>query len=75
MCRVWFILFLLLLVRSLNGQIILNDSTLNSSVAYKAEILEDPNHSISLDAMVRTDTFNFKSLKKPLEIIDFTRSR
>ena len=75
MCRVWFILFLLLLVHSLNGQIILNDSTLNSSVAYKAEILEDPNHSISLDAIVRTDTFNFKSLKKPLEIIDFTRSR
>lgn len=58
-----------------NGQIVLSDSILNSSVAYKAEIMEDPQRNISLDAIIRTDTFNFEKLKKPLEIIDFTRSR
>lgn len=76
MYRFYILLSLLTLVaNNLSAQIVLNDSTLNNSVAYKAEILEDPNKSISFDAIIRTDTFDFERLNKPLEIIDFTRSR
>lgn len=76
MYRFYILLSLLTFVATnLSAQIVLNDSTLNNSVAYKAEILEDPNKSISLDAIIRTDTFDFERLNKPLEIVDYTISR
>ncbi|MEX1191327.1 MAG: 7TM diverse intracellular signaling domain-containing protein [Brumimicrobium sp.] len=59
----------------LTGQIVLNDSTLNKSLAHKAFVLEDAKHEVSLESIIRTDTFDFKQLEKPLEIIDFNRSR
>lgn len=60
---------------SSEGQIILDEKTLNNSVAYQATILEDKNHEFKLESIIKTDSFDFKPLNKPIEIIDFNSSR
>lgn len=75
MYRFGFIILTFLCFFQLKGQIILNDSILNKSVAYKASIYEDPKNEITLSSIIKNDTYNFTELTKPLEIIDFTSSR
>lgn len=73
-------LFIALIVLSLTSdyaktQFVLDKNTLNKSIAFEAEILEDKNREIQLESIIKTDSFDFKQLKKPIEIIDFNSSR
>jgi serine phosphatase RsbU (regulator of sigma subunit) len=57
------------------GQIVLTDDVLNTTQANKAYALEDSDYRFDLKSIIETDTFDFKQIDKPLEIIDFTTSR
>lgn len=75
MFRIGILILLVSFSLQSTGQVILDEETLNNSVAYKAKILEDPDHDLTLNTVIRADTFDFKNLNKPLEIIDFNNSR
>ena len=57
------------------GQIVLTDDVLNTTQANKAYALEDADYKYDLKSIIKTDTFDFEQIEKPLEIIDFTISR
>lgn len=61
--------------QGIQAQIVLNQETLNQTVADKAFKLEDPNREITIDEVIRQDTFNFQPIQKHLDILDFTNSR
>ena len=57
------------------SQITLEASTLNKTVANKAEVLEDADYQLSIDILLSADSLPFEKIDKPLDIIDFTTSR
>ncbi len=77
--RFYLIIFLAFLScfssQKVQAQIILNQETLNKTVADKAFELEDPNRELTIEQVISQDTFDFQSIQKPLEILDFTHSR
>ena len=56
-------------------QIVLDKETLNKTVAHKALKLENVKRDITLQDILEKDDYQFQSIQKPLEIIDFTTSR
>lgn len=68
-------ILLVLFQFSINGQIVLTDDVLNTTQANKAYALEDADYKYDLKSIIKTDTFDFEQIEKPLEIIDFTTSR
>src|SRR5690554_1327945 len=70
-----FLLILLMLAQSSWAQITLNKETLNRTVAHKAFKLEDKHHEIKIQDLLQGKNFEFEAIEKPLEIIDFARSR
>lgn len=72
-----FLLCILLVLIQLGAysQIVLTEDVLNTTQANKAYVLEDPNYEYDLNSIIKTDTFDFEKIDKPLEIIDFTTSR
>lgn len=75
MKKILLFISLVLIQFPLIGQIVLTEDVLNTTQADKAFVLEDPDHKFDLKSIIKTDTFDFKQFKKPLEIIDFTTSR
>lgn len=71
------LIFILLVLSQfpLTGQIVLTDEVLNTTQANEAFALEDPGYQFDLKSIIKTDTFDFEQIDRPLEIIDFTTSR
>ncbi len=69
------LLITLLSVSFTFSQITLDASTLNQTVANKAEILEDANYQLTIEDIISADSLDFEKIDKPLDIIDFTTSR
>jgi two-component system, sensor histidine kinase LadS len=57
------------------SQIVLNERTMNRSVAQLAFLAEDASRSITIDDILSGEELEFRSLQKEIEIIDFTSSR
>lgn len=66
---------ILLLTQSSWGQIVLNNETLNKTVAHQAIKLEDANYEVTLENLLKDNDIEFEVITKPLDIIDFTSSR
>lgn len=75
MKKILFFILLVLIQLPVLGQIVLTNDVLNTTQADKAFVLEDPDYNFDLKSIIKTDTFDFKQIDKPLEIIDFTTSR
>ncbi len=69
------ILLVCMLTSSSFSQIILNDETLNQTVADKARIAQDANYELTIEELLTNDTLDYKQIDQPLDIIDFTTSR
>jgi serine phosphatase RsbU (regulator of sigma subunit) len=57
------------------SQITLDESTLNNTVANKAEIFEDADYQLTIEDILSIGSLDFEKIDKPLDIIDFTTSR
>lgn len=69
------ILVLFLFDLTINGQIELNEATLNVSIASKTEIAEDREQAYSLEQALQSGDLTFRAAIKDIEILDFNSSR
>lgn len=74
--KLFLILFLSFFINNISwSQIILDESTLNKTVAHQAFILEDPNNEITIDDLLVSDTFDFKPIPNKIHSLGATTSR
>src|SRR5690606_22356515 len=69
------ILFCLLSTSNVWTQVVITDESLNHSCADKTWILEDANHDLNIQDILKLDRAEFRKLENKIEILDFNASR